>query len=127
MAEISRRQFARFSCNVPVELFPAGSRTRLGEAMFLDLSVGGALLETAIPLERGVAYDFRISWNKAFHRLGGRVAWEIGSGPKAKTRKYGISFNLTTDQEKQLRVMIDALRRDGEPKQGRSLKDYWNS
>lgn len=127
MADISRRQFARFSCKVPVELFPAGSRTRLGEACFLDLSVGGALLETDFPLERGVAYDFRIIWNNGYQRLGGRVAWEIGSAPKAKTRKYGISFNLTTDQEKQLRVMIDGVRRDGEPKQGRSLKDYWNS
>jgi hypothetical protein len=53
-------------------------------------------------------------------------------GPKEPgARRYGLVFNLSADQERRLRRVVDVLRRqpspDKETRLDRSLRDYWSS
>lgn len=119
----SRRVLARYPCDLPVEVHAFLSGTRAAGGRLRNLSLGGALLQCADQLGRGVTYFFRFSWEGTPLALPGRVAW---AGPsKAGSRRYGIQFNLTRDQESFVRGIVEILRSAAPPAPRRTARDYW--
>ena len=110
MSDVARRQFQRFPCGIKAALHAPASNALIGECTLTDVSPGGGLIETSKPLERGVPYELRFSWQKHRLHLPARLAWEAKSGPKSKVYRFGLSFTLTSRQEDLLRRMIDEIR-----------------
>lgn len=129
MADAIRRAHARIPCDRPAELSRgAAFGRRLGEGRLLNISLSGAFMSFDGELERGTPYRLRIEGPEGPLDLPCRVARE---GAKASgVRHYGLSFNVSADQEKLLRRLVDAIRRqplaDKESRLDRSLRDYWN-
>ena len=133
MADAIRRSHARIPCDRRVEvLLDAGGRS-LGAGRLLNLSVSGAYLGFPGELRRGTSYRLRLDGPEGPLDLPCRVARE---GPRAGakepgTRHYGLIFNVTADQERLLRRLIDVLRRqpaaDESNPLDRSLRNYWSS
>jgi hypothetical protein len=134
MADAIRRAHARIPCDRPVEVFRGAAAGRLlGAGRLLNVSLSGAYLSTAAELERGTPYRVRIDGPDGPLDLPCRVARE---GPRAGAkapgvRQYGLIFNLSADQERVLRRLVDFLRRqpstDKESNFDRSLRNYWSS
>jgi hypothetical protein len=99
----SRRVHARFSCDLPVEIYSGASAAKLADARLLDLSLGGGAISTPLSLQRGGVYEFRFNWGKERLTVMGRVMW-------AQAGKFGVSFDLTPAQEHLLRALVDKLR-----------------
>lgn len=123
----SRRAFARWPSDLTVEVFsgPVGG-VRIGEGQLLDLSLTGCLLRVRGILKTGSTYRVSVKWKEGVLDLPGRVARDAGrSGNDAAARHYGIAFNLTGGQEKELRVLIDVVSRTSKPGEDRFLRNYW--
>jgi hypothetical protein len=102
------RGLPRFACDFPVTILSAGGG-RIGEGRFIDISLGGAALETDADLKPGVAYRFFF----AGLDLGGRVSW-------TRERKRGIHFISSVAQEAELGRLLATLKKPAPP------RDYWN-
>ena len=134
MADAIRRSHARIPCDLPIELFlGASAGGLLGAGRLLNVSLSGAYLSFAGELRRGTPYRLRVDGPDGLIVLPCRVARE---GPRAGAkapgaRQYGLIFNLSTDQERALRRLVDLLRRqpasDKESGLDRSLRNYWSS
>lgn len=107
MAESHRRTHERVPCDAPAQLFTLASESRVCDLRLRDLGLGGALVESPVPLQRGVSYELRVKGA----RFPARVAREPKPDPKAKTTPYALVFTLTSAQEAQLTTLVDALRR----------------
>lgn len=107
MAESPRRLHERVPCDAAAELFTLSGEDRVCGLRLRDLGLGGALVESPVPLQRGVAYELRVKGG----RFPARVAREPKPDPKAKTAPYALVFTLTSAQEAQLSALLDALRR----------------
>jgi hypothetical protein len=134
MSDAIRRSHARIPCDLPTEVFLGAAVGRLlGAGRLLNVSLSGAFLGFAGELQRGTPYRLRVQGPEGPVDLPCRVARE---GPRAGalapgTRQYGLIFNLTADQERHLRRLVDVLRRqptaDKESGFDRSLRNYWSS
>ena len=134
MADAIRRSHARIPCDRPVEVFVGAASGRLlGAGRLLNISLSGAYLGFAGELQRGTPYRLRIDGPEGPLDLPCRVARE---GPRAGAkapgaRQYGLIFNVSADQERLLRRLVDVLRRqpasDEETGLDRTLRDYWSS
>ena len=134
MADAIRRSHARIPCDRPVEVFLGTAAGRLlGAGRLLNVSLSGAYLSFAGDLQRGTPYRLRIDGPEGPLNLPCRVARE---GPRAgaqapDARQYGLVFNLTADQERLLRQLVDILRRQPPPDKetglDRTLRNYWSS
>jgi hypothetical protein len=134
MADAIRRSHARIPCDRTIEVFVGAAAGRLlGSGRLLNVSLSGAFLSFEGELQRGTPYRVRIEGPEGPLDLPCRVARE---GPRAGAkapgiRQYGLIFNLSADQERLLRRLIDALRRqpasDKESGFDRSLRNYWSS
>ena len=134
MADAIRRSYARIPCDRPVEVFLGAAAGRLlGTGHLVNVSMSGGYLNYAGELQRGTPYRIRIDGPEGPLALPCRVARE---GPRAGAkapgaRRYGLIFNLTADQERLLRRLIDVLRRqpasDKETGFDRALRNYWSS
>lgn len=129
MADAIRRAHARIPCDHHVEVHHGATGRLIGHARLLNVSLSGALISGDRELQRGVPYRLRLDGPEGPVDLFGRVVRE---GPRAGSkRQYGMVFNLTADQERVLRRLIDALRRQpsaGDEKESdfdRSLRSYW--
>ena len=123
----SRRLHARWPSDLVVEVFsgPVGG-VRIGEGQLLDLSLTGCLLRVRGTLKTGATYRVSVKWKEGTLDLPGRVARDAGrSGNDPAARHYGIAFNLTGGQEKQLRELIDVVSRTSKPGEDRFLRNYW--
>src|SRR6185312_8596590 len=96
----------------------------------LNVSLSGALVSIERELQRGTPYRLRVDGPEGPVDLFCRVARE---GPRAGAkRQYGLVFNLTADQERLLRRLLDVLRRqpaahdEKESDFDRSLRNYWS-
>jgi hypothetical protein len=134
MADVFRRSHARIHCDRVVQIFMgASSGRRLGEGRVLDASLAGAFLRFDGELKRGTPYRLVIEGADGPLELPFRVVREgPRGGPKAPdARHFGAHFNLSGDQERGLRRLLDALRRqpsaDPETRLDRGLRDYWSS
>ena len=119
MADMFRRSNARFPCDRPGVIFMgASSGRRVGEGRLLDASLDGAYLRCAGELHRGVPYRLLVDGADGPLEIPFRVAREgARGGPAAPgARHYGVNFNLTSDQERRLRALLDVLRRPAPPK-----------
>ena len=125
----SRRAHARFPCELKVEVYtgPVGG-VRLGEGLLIDISVSGGLLRFSGNLTTGGVYRLRVTAKEAVLDLPGRVARDAGrAGKDPKARHYGLAFNLTGGQEKELRRLLDVVRREQptDPGEDRFMRGYW--
>jgi hypothetical protein len=123
----SRRLHARWPSDLSVEVFsgPVGG-VRIGEGALLDLSLSGCLLRVRGTLSTGSTYRISVKWKEGVLDLPGRVAREAGrSGNDPASRHYGVAFNLTGGQEKELRRLIDLVSRADKPGEDRFLRNYW--
>ncbi len=134
MADVFRRSHARIRCDRAVEIFMGASAgRRLGEGRVLDASLAGAYLRFEGELQRGTPYRLVIAGADGPLELPFRVVREGPRGaPKAPAaRHFGLHFNLSADQERGLRRLLDVLRRqpptDSETRLERGLRDYWSS
>jgi len=123
----SRRVLARYPCDLPVDVHSFISEVRVTSGRLRNLSLGGAMLHCANPLERGVTYFFRFSWKDALLELHGRVAWTAARDPRDPgAHRYGVQLNLTWDQEQFLREVVESLRLAAPPPAARPAeRDYW--
>ena len=125
----ANRTHARFSSELTVEVFsgPVGG-VRIGEGFLLDLSLSGCLLLFSGILNDGSTYRLRSTWKEGVLDLPGRVVRDGGrSGNDPKARRYGLAFNLTYDQEKTLRRLIDHVQRTQKPGDGGFMSGYWSA
>ena len=129
MADAIRRSHARIPCDHRVEIHHGATGRQIGHARMLNVSLSGALVSVDRELQRGVPYRLRLDGPEGPVDLFCRVARE---GPRAGgQRQYGLVFNLTADQERVLRRLLDALRRqpsaadEKESDFDRSLRNYW--
>lgn len=134
MADAIRRSYARTLCDRPVEVFlGAAEGRRLGAGNLLNVSLSGAYLSFAGELHRGTPYRLRGDGPDGPLDLPFRITREgPRAGPKTPgVRRYGLIFNLSADQERLLRRLVDILRRqpasDKESHLDRSLRNYWSS
>ena len=132
MSDVFRRAHARISCDRPVQIFMgAAAGRRIGIGRILDISLAGAYLRFEGELKRGTPYRFAADGADGPIDIPFRVVREGANDPKAPgARHYGLVFNLTGGQERELRRLVDALRRqpptDNESRFDRSLRDYWS-
>ena len=134
MADPIRRSHARILCDRPVEVFHGAASGRLlGPGRLMDVSLSGAFLGFAGELQRGTTYRLRVEGPEGPLDLPFRVARE---GPRSGAknpgvRQYGLILNLSADQERLLRRLVDVLRRqpaaDQESGLDRTLRNYWSS
>jgi hypothetical protein len=83
-------------------------------------------------LRRGTTYRLRVEGPEGPLDLSFRVARE---GPRSAknpdVRQYGLLLNLSADQERLLRRLVDVLRRQPASKKEssleRTLRNYWSS
>ena len=123
----SGRTHARWPSDLAVEVFsgPVGG-VRIGEGVLLDLSLTGCLLRVRGMLKTGATYRIRVQWKGGTLDLPGRVARDAGrSGTDAAARHYGLAFNLTGGQEKDLRLLIEEVRRTEKPEDKGFMRSYW--
>lgn len=123
----SRRTDSRWPSDLIVEVFSGPVEgVRIGEGHLLDLSVGGCFLRVRGLLKTGSTYRVHIKWKEGELDLPGRVARDAGHSPNDfDVRHYGISFNLTYDQEKALRRLIELMRRNDNPDDKGFMSSYW--
>ncbi|MBI2387597.1 MAG: PilZ domain-containing protein [Elusimicrobia bacterium] len=123
----SGRTHQRWPSDLAVEVFsgPVGG-VRIGEGVLLDLSLTGCLLRVRGLLKAGSTYRVRVNWKGGALDLPGRVARDAGrSGTDQTARHYGLAFNLTGGQEKELRLLIDQVRRTEKPEDKGFMRSYW--
>jgi hypothetical protein len=132
MADAIRRSHARIPCDRSVDVFAGAAAGRLlGSGRLLNVSLSGAFLSFEGELQRGTAYRVRIDGPEGPLDLPCRVAREGARAKAPGVRQYGLVFNLSADQERLLRRLVDVLRRqpatDKESGFDRSLRNYWSS
>ena len=123
----SRRAHARWPSDLNVEVFsgPVGG-VRIGAGILLDLSLSGCLLRVRGTLRIGATYRISVKWKEGVLDLPGRMARDAGrSGNDPTSHHYGIAFNLTGGQEKELRTLIDQVSRTEKPGDDRFMRGYW--
>jgi hypothetical protein len=127
MDKASRIQ-ARTPSDITVEVFtgPVGG-IRIGEGTLLDLSLSGCLLRFSGQLKVGSTYRLHCTWKDGVLDLPGRVVREAGRSGDPLTPQYGLAFNLTYDQEKALRLLVDYVRRTYKPEEGGFMSGYWSA
>jgi PilZ domain len=134
MSDAIRRSHARIPCDHQVEVHHGATNRLLGKGRLLNLSLSGAFLAIDRELQRGTPYRLRVDGPEGPVDLPCRVVREgPRAGPKAPAvRQYGMVFNLSADQERVLRRLLDVLRRQpsaaGEKESGldSSLRNYWS-
>jgi hypothetical protein len=133
MADPIRRAHARILCDRPVEVLAGVAiGSSLGAGRLLDVSLSGAYLSFPGELKPGTTYRLRVEGPEGRLDLPFRVAREgpRGGAKAASGRNYGLIFNLSGDQERMLRRLVDLLRRQPVPGKEssleRTLRDYWS-
>ena len=92
---------------MPAALYTPSSDSFVGTARLTDIGLGGAMIETSVPVLRRVPYELRWEWRGQAMKATGRVAWEKAGG---NAHRYGLSLATTSEQERLIRRMIDDLR-----------------
>jgi len=123
MDPISRRAHARVECDLPVEVFGGATEGgRVGGGYLVDLSLAGALLAYDGELSASTPYRVRLQTAEAGLDIPFRITRETARSPgHTDLRHYGLVFNLTSDQERALRKIVDARRPRPEPPAEESL------
>ncbi len=132
MEGLSKRAHLRVACDRDAAVYGgATGGPRLGTGHVLDLSLSGALFAYGAGFVANTAYRLRFETSEGPLELPFRLAREAPRGRKyPKLRHFGLVFNLTSDQEKRLRKLIDAFRARPTPDEDtlldRLLRNYWS-
>jgi len=132
MALPFQRAHARWPCDIAIELFRDRPKGPLfGRGILMDISLSGAFLRSEEALSVGSYYRLRVAGSADATEFPFRVAREgpLGDLKKRVIRHYGLRFELDTETEKRLRVLIDRLPREGtleEDVRDRSTRGYWS-
>ena len=127
-----QRAHARWPCDIAVELFAERAKGPLfGRGVLIDISLSGAFLCSTEALKIGSYYRLRFAGSADTTEFPFRVARE---GPRADPKKkekryYGLTFELSPDAERRVRLIIDRLPREKtveEDKRDRSARGYWS-
>ncbi len=103
-------------------------RPRLGEAVIVDLGMGGARIVSPVILQVRENYQLKFSHHDRKLSFDVRVAWKKDASSASVGNFYGLSFLLSSRKEEALKALIDSLRvEEKAPKSGLDLKNYWNS
>lgn len=123
----SRRVYARYSCDITVEVWSHSPRQRLGRGRLLNIGMGGGLIELGVELKREVPYVFELIQGTLKMALSGRIARVHPQKSPSSPHRYGISFDLTPSQEKRMKAAIEKRRvADGKnPVEDRKMKWFW--
>ena len=131
MADLIRRAHARFPCERPVEIYQgAASGYHLGPGILLDISLSGSFLRTEQDIKPATSYRLKIDGPDGLIEIPCRVA-RVGprNAPEMpKARHYGLNFNPSADQERQLLRCVEQARRAppaNETPFDRAMRDYW--
>ncbi|MDE2141960.1 MAG: PilZ domain-containing protein [Elusimicrobia bacterium] len=131
MSDLIRRAHARYPCELPVEIYQgAASGYRLGNGILLDISLAGAFLRTEQDLKPATSYRLKFESPDGLLEIPCRVA-RVGprNAPEMpKARHYGLTFNPSVDQERQLLRCVEQARRSPpvhESPFDRAMRDYW--
>ena len=122
------RVHTRHPCNVEVTVWSYDASKRLGAGKFTNVGVGGALLHCSFKVEKGTRCQFLIGRGENRAILYGRIV--RGHQPERHRPYdlfYGVHFDLSRAQEKELRAGLDQLRHKpkGHPISDDKLKWYW--
>lgn len=101
-----RRVHRRLQCSLVLSILSASGR-RLGEGRIADLSLSGASIHAPDGLEKSVSYGFLFE-GLHFH---GRLRWLGPRDLQRRTRRYGVYFILSVDQEARLRTLLGNMDR----------------
>ena len=117
----------RIPSDITVEVFtgPVGG-IHIGEGTLLDLSLSGCLLRFSGQLKIGSTYRLRCTWKDGVLDLPGRVARDAGRSGDPLIPQYGLAFNLTYDQEKTLRLLVEYVQSTQKPEEGGFMSGYWS-
>lgn len=132
MERIVRRVHARVNCDRPIDVYADAARgPLLGRGQLLDLSLSGALIAYDGLLRSGAPYRLGLTDAHGVIELPFRVAREAPRGRRyPRVRHYGLLFNPTGSQERQLLELIDAIRAHPTPEEDtlldRLLRTYWS-
>lgn len=99
-----RRLHPRHPCTIPLSIISASGR-RLGEGLVGNLSLGGAAILAPEGLEKSIAYSFLFEGLQ----IQGRLTWLGPRDLKGRTRRYGVHFILSVDQESRLKILLAKL------------------
>ncbi|MHB2026153.1 MAG: PilZ domain-containing protein [Elusimicrobiota bacterium] len=124
----SRRYHQRFSCDIPLLIYPERGRDALGGGRLLDISMGGAAVASFLDLRRGSSYEFRPESEDGRDklRLFGVVVWQTGQARRGAELRYGLNFKLSGRQEGLLKRFIDSIRMECPSKDEKISRDYWS-
>lgn len=128
---MSKRAHLRVACDRPVEVYSGATAGPLsGAAHALDLSLSGALIATATGLLAHTPYRLRLPTAGGHLEIPFRVVREAPRGRRyPKLRHFGLVFTPTSAQERELRLLIDAIRVQPNPDEDtlldRILRNYW--
>jgi len=107
-----RRLFARFPCDLPVEIFSPVSQTKLADARLFDVGMGGGNVSSDFNLQRATAYEFRMRFGKEQLAVLGRVVWSAPTDRREPgSNRYGVTFSLTASQEAVMAGLVAHLNR----------------
>ena len=103
----------------------------MGRGVLIDISLSGAFLRSVVALKIGSYYRLRIAGAADTTEFSFRVAREgPRSDPKKKEmRDYGLTFELSPEAERRVRLIIDRLPRENtleEDVRDRSARGYWS-
>lgn len=134
MADAIRRSHARIPCDRSIEVHHGATGRLIGPGRLLNVSLSGAFVAYAGELQRGTPYRLRVDGPEGPVDLLCRVVREgARAGPKFPgVRQFGVVFNLSADQERLLRRLLDVLRRQPQPADEKetgldaSLRNYWS-
>ena len=105
------RVHTRHPCDVNVVAWSYDAKTRLGSGKFTNIGVGGALLHCSFKLERNTRCQFVVGHGAGRAIVHGRVVRLHADDRRHPYDHYfGIHFDLTPAQEKELRAGLAGMR-----------------
>lgn len=105
----AKRVYARYACDLPAAVWSEDARVRVGTGRVADISMGGALLDCPMLLQKGKVYRFQITSNNSVLVVAGRLVRVAGEG-RSRGNQYGIAFTLGAKTQNLLKTIITPLR-----------------
>lgn len=123
----SRRIHARYPCDLPVEVWPAGAKRAQGRGRLLNIGMGGGLLETSLHLDKKTSFAIVITQGKSRFAMNCRLARAQPEARSGALLHYGLSFTLTMEQEHKLKVAVEKRRAAAakSPADDDKMKWFW--
>lgn len=118
----SRRQHARYTCQLPFKATGTGAREAL-EGTVLNVGMGGAYIRVKGTLKLKTL-TLRVSMGAETLSVEARVVRSAGLDPKEKdVTLYGVEFTTDATTQGRLHLIVDRVRTSSAP--SISMTRYW--